>query len=269
MPILGIDQEKCIKCKLCIKACIRRYVEDEERKIIKFQDPTGTCGLCGHCIAVCPTEAILYEKLGDEPFSFEGIETLQKIIPYDTIYPFLRAHRSIRNYKKERVPSDMLEKVVKVMQYAPTGGNLRSEKYAILSEPEKIQALSNGIIEELLKTPSLKIRYEEAFEIRRKIYKNPVFFDAPHVIFVYSPIGAYLEWINIGILVTYGRLAAESLGLGTCWNGWSLMAFKANKKLLKLAGIRGAGWGAFTIGYPNIQYKRCPPRRPRKIKGLI
>jgi len=30
MPILGIDQEKCIKCKLCIKECIRRFVEDKE-----------------------------------------------------------------------------------------------------------------------------------------------------------------------------------------------------------------------------------------------
>lgn len=88
MPILGIDQEKCIKCKLCIKECIRRYVEDEEIDIIKFQDPTGTCSLCGHCIAVCPTEAIMYDKLGDEPYSFEGIETLQNIIPYDTIYQF-------------------------------------------------------------------------------------------------------------------------------------------------------------------------------------
>lgn len=163
----------------------------------------------------------------------------------------------------------MLEKVVKVMQYAPTGGNLRSEKYAILSEPEKIQALSNAIMEELLKTSSLKIRYEESFEARRKLYENPVFFDAPHVIFVYSPIGVYLEWINIGILVTYGRLAAESLGLGTCWNGWALMAFELNKKLKKLAGIRGVAWGAFTIGYPDIKYKRCPPRRLRKIKGLI
>ena len=268
MPILGIDQEKCIKCKLCIKECIRRFVEDEERDIIIFQDPTGTCILCGHCIAVCPTDAILYENFGDEPYTFNSIEKLENIISYDAAYKFLRAHRSIRHYKKDKVPEELLRKVVKVMQYAPTGGNLRAEKYAILLDPEKIHTLSEGIMEELLKHSTFRVRYEESLSIRKKLYKNPVFFDAPHVIFVHSSSDTFIEGIHIGIIVTYGRLAAESLGLGTCWNGWSLMAFQTNKKLLKLAGIRGKGWGAFTIGYPDISYKRCPPRRQKKIKGL-
>ena len=73
---------------------------------------------------------------------------------------------------------------------------------------------------------------------------------------------------NIGIIITYGRLAAQSLGLGTCWNGWTQIASLESKKVLKLAGIRGKRMGAFTIGYPYITHMRCPPRSRKPVKGL-
>jgi len=60
--------------------------------------------LCGHCIAVCPQDAIIYEDFGDVTFTFEGIEKLDSIVPYDNLYKFLRGHRSIRHYKKKRSP---------------------------------------------------------------------------------------------------------------------------------------------------------------------
>ena len=73
---------------------------------------------------------------------------------------------------------------------------------------------------------------------------------------------------NIGIIITYGRLAAQSLGLGTCWNGLTQIASLVNKKVMTLASIRGKHMGAFTIGYPDIFYKQCPPRSRKPVKGL-
>jgi nitroreductase len=210
----------------------------------------------------------LFEDVGDTPYTFKEIRNLDQLIPYDKLYNFLRAHRSIRHYKEKKVPKDILKKVITAMQYAPSGANLRAEKYAIISDPDRIEALSKAVLEELLSSPSTRSHYEESFRVRSKMYKNPVYFDAPHVIFVYASTDTFIEGINVGISVTYGRLAAQSLGLGTCWNGWTQMAFDKNKKLLKLAGIRGKGWGAFTIGYPDINYIRCPPRKQKKIKGL-
>jgi len=268
MPILGIDYEKCINCKLCVKECVRRFIEDEETNRVFFQDPTGTCSLCGHCIAVCPENAILYERFKDEPYTFDGIENPETIASYETIYNSLRANRSIRHYKKDKVPNDVLKKVIDAMQYAPTGANMRSEKYAIISDESKIKALSDAVLEELLSNPGTRTRYEDSFAVRKKIYTSPVYFDAPHVIIVFSTQGGMMEWINIGILVTYGRIAAQTLGLGTCWNGWTSGAFESNRKLVKLAGVRGVSWGVFTIGYPDIKFKRCPPRAHKRIKML-
>ena len=268
MPVLGIDYEKCINCKLCIKECVRRYSEDIENDRVVFSDPTGSCSSCGHCIAVCPENAIIYEGFKDEPYTFEGIEHPETIASYETVYKLLRANRSIRHYKKDKVPDDMLKKVIDAMQYAPTGGNMRSENYAIISDENRIKTLSDAVLDELLSSPGGKLSYQDSFEARKKMYTSPVFFDAPHVIIVFSTQGGMMEWINIGILVTYGRLAAQALGLGTCWNGWTSGTFASNRKLVKLAGVRGTSWGVFTIGYPVIKFKRCPPRPHKRLKIL-
>jgi ferredoxin len=268
MSILGIDYTNCTNCGLCVKVCPRGYYEEKEQKEIVFKGTFGPCLLCGHCIAICPQQAILYEDLGDEPYSFEGIENLQSYLPYEKMYNFLRANRSIRFYKSQKVPMDVLKKVISAMECAPTAANLRGEKFVIISEPDQLKMLSNAIIEELLQNPSTRSRFAQSFELKKKIYNSPLYYDAPHIIIVYSSGKSPLEHFNIGNIITYGRLAAQALGLGTCWNGWTQIAFRLNPKLPKLAGIRGRSWGVMTIGYPDIKYVRCPPLSHKKVKGL-
>jgi len=267
MPIVGIDYDKCNGCRLCIQEC-RFYIFDEAEKKILFKDIDNMCSLCGHCIAVCPQDAINYEDFGDEAFAFEEIEKLDSIVPYDNLYKFLRGHRSIRHYKKKEVPKETLKKVVDLMQYAPTGSNLRYEKYVIVSDREKLKNLSDMVIDTLLNTLGMRAQYEKPFEARKKNYEIPLFYDAPHVIIVSSMLDLRLADHNIGIIITYGRLAAQSLGLGTCWNGHIQIASQHNKKIMKLAGVRGNRMGAFIIGYPNITFKRAPPRSRKPVKGL-
>ena len=268
MAIIGIDYEKCINCGLCVSECPRRFTENKEKNRIVFQDPTGTCIICGHCIAICPEEAILYENLGDEPYIFDGIEDIGNYLSYDKIFNFLRANRSIRHYKKKKVPNDILKKVLRAMECAPTGANVRAEKIVLISDEQKLKSLSNAVLEELLKNPATRSRWEESFELRKKYYDYPIYFDAPHVIFVSSLGNTSIDNFNIGNIITYGRLAAQSLGLGTCYNGWTQIAFEKNRKLGRIAGIRGKSWGVITLGYPNVNYLRCPPRSHKKIKGL-
>ncbi|MHA1467143.1 MAG: nitroreductase family protein [Promethearchaeota archaeon] len=73
---------------------------------------------------------------------------------------------------------------------------------------------------------------------------------------------------DAGIALTYGMLAAESLGLGTCWIGMVQGAVSANRDILKILGIRGYVLGAFTLGFPAVKYRRTVPRAPLKIQGL-
>ncbi|MFX0105851.1 MAG: nitroreductase family protein [Candidatus Hodarchaeota archaeon] len=266
MPIIGIDYTKCTDCGLCVKECPRRYFEEQGK--ITFHDPSGSCISCGHCIAVCPQDAILYENMGDEPHVFDGIEDLSNYIPYEKMYNFLRATRSIRHYKSKKVPDNILRKVCRAMECAPTAANLRVEKFVILSDREQLKSLSDAVMEELLKNPSTRSQFSESFKKKKEIYEYPIYHDAPHVIIVYSRGKTTFEHFNIGNIITYGRLAAQSIGLGTCYNSWTQIAFELNPKLTKLAGVKGRSWGVITLGYPDINYVRCPPRSHKKVQGL-
>ena len=88
MPIIGIDYEKCNSCRMCIQECRKRFLLEESKNKVYFEDIDNSCSLCGHCIAVCPEDAILYENFGDKAFTFDGIEHLEKIVPYGSLYKF-------------------------------------------------------------------------------------------------------------------------------------------------------------------------------------
>ena len=267
MPIIGIDYEQCVNCHNCINICSRGLFNEEEQNKIIFQDPLNICNLCGHCIAGCPEDAIQYEKIG-QANSFEGINKLETFIPYENFYNFLAAHRSIRRYKIEKVPNDVLIKIFNAMQCAPTARNMRSESYAILSDEEEIMALSDAVQDEISKTSGLKEIYAERLTEAKKIFKSPIFFDAPHVIIVASRFDNEMEVTNIGIIVTYGRLAAQALGLGTCWNGLTQWAMGANNAIKRMTGVRGKKFGVFMVGYPDTTFYRTAPRSKKPIKGL-
>ena len=74
--------------------------------------------------------------------------------------------------------------------------------------------------------------------------------------------------INSGIALTYGMLAAETLGLGSCWIGVAQGVLSSNDELKELIGIKGTVSGVISIGYPKVKYYRFPDRPSLKVKGL-
>jgi nitroreductase len=74
----------------------------------------------------------------------------------------------------------------------------------------------------------------------------------------------------MGNIITYARLAAQSLGFGTCWNGWSQLGIQVDPTIKKLIKLRGNVFAAFTIGYPadDLKYFRVPPRKKESVKWI-
>ena len=267
MPIIGINYKKCNNCGICTSACPIPgyfYSRNEEDKVM-YDSHGKKCQMCGQCIAQCPEDAIMHENMGDT-FTFDGIQDLKLNVSYETIFHFLAGNRSTRRYKNEKVPSEVLEQVIRAMSYAPTGINMRSEKFTVISNRETLKTLSDAIKTELQKDPSIWRMFRRQFSLLEGIYDIPVYYDAPHVIVISSPMNTVMGGFNIGNIITYGRLAAQSLGLGTCWNGWTQMAMESNPKLKRIAKIKGNLIIAFTIGYPDVFYYRVPPRSQKKVK---
>ena len=271
MSVIGIDKGKCSNCKQCIPECGRGYFYVNKNGEIIFNESLNTCNICGHCIAICPEDAIITKDL-DDVETFPGIDSTETIVDYNKICKLIRAKRSIRRYKAKKVPEELIEKVFEAMRYAPSASNARKWRYLILSDREKIEALSD----EIVKTNYAYMGFqsgEQALKYFKSIGRS-IFYNAPHVIILYyrtveksgTMIGFRAN--DAGIALTYGMLAAESLGLGTCWIGMVQGAIPMNREILNILGIRGQVLGAFTLGFPAVKYRRTTPRPPLKIKGL-
>lgn len=267
MSIIGIDKDNCTNCKQCIRECGRGYFYLSDEGQVLFNNTVG-CNICGHCIAICPENAIITKDLED----VESIDPGEIIVESEQLFKLIRSKRSIRRYKSKKVPKELIDKVFEAMRYAPSASNARAWRYVILSDPEKIQLLSDEIV---------KVNYtymgfqsaEQALAYLQSINRN-LFYHAPHVVVLYyraieqSTVMIGLRANDAGIALTYGMLEAETLGLGTCWIGMLQGAIPLNKEILNILGIKGMVLGAFTLGYPAVEYRRTVPRPPLKIKGL-
>ncbi|MFW9877609.1 MAG: nitroreductase family protein [Candidatus Thorarchaeota archaeon] len=258
MPIIGIDYAKCTQCRYCIDECpTKNYcIETDEKKVI-FKPKT--CILCGHCIAICPKNAILYKDMKDFALEFE--EPIEFSLD-EELYKLIRSKRSIRRYKNQKVPNKIIEKIIKSIRYAPTAINLRNLKCIIISGKKKIEELTNSIIESMDSG-----RQKEYLKKSIENGINPFFYNAPHILILHSKNG----WgeINAAIALTYAMLYAETLGIGSCWIGGIQKYFLGNKEVPeKILGISNKVCGIMIFGYPSVKYHRAPPRPPLEVREM-
>jgi len=220
-----------------------------------FEDSRG-CILCGHCIAVCPQNAIIYKDMEDETLEFAANQDPADLVAYKDLFQLMRSKRSVRRYKPQKVPKELIEKVIDAMRYAPTGSNRRTMNCVVISNEETIKLLVDSIID--LKESGAMVK-----RLRRLRDKgiDPIFHHAPHVVILHSKNP--WDTRNAAIALTYGMLSAQTLGLGSCWIGMAHGTMNDSEKIrTQIAGIQDYVLGVIALGYPAVKYYRAPPRPP-------
>ncbi len=296
LKIIGIDKEKCIKCEKCIPSCSPRlfavHRESEVKKEIAFNDPYRFCFRCGHCITICPTDAIIYEN-AEPPFIFEEASSPEKILSYEDLMKLVRSRKSIRVYQDKPVPKKEIEAVLEAMRYAPSASNRQRIQYLVIIDKKKIASLSKDIVKLILKVRFvLKLKYVLApfvqGSLRRRLLsprtkvnldrlvertekgEDLIFFHAPCVIIAHSTPYSRMSGVDGGIVITHGTLAALTRGLGTCWNGFAQEYFERSIGAKKKWGIpkKHSVYGVFILGYPDIEFRGGVARRPLKVNWM-
>lgn len=289
MRVIQVEIDKCTSCDECIEECPRSLFRMDERgRPPRHDDPKRYCMGCGHCIAVCPSNAIIYKYDSDG----SSIPEFSKV-PYGSALSHLASRRSVRRYKKTPVPKEDIEAVLEAIRYAPSGSNNRSWNFIVITNPAKIRFLAEQTISAfklMRKMLSLKwlFRLFLPGKLKERLKgtaaedgidyvvgdfergKDRILFNAPCVIIIHSPSYGHIAGIDAGIVVTQGMLAAQARGLGTCWIGFLIEVTFFNRKLRKWLGIPPDErvWGVFTLGYPAVTYYRVPPRDKLRVRWL-
>jgi nitroreductase len=136
--------------------------------------------------------------------------------------------RAIRKFKDTKVEKELILELLNAARMAPSAINKQPWHFYILNDTEMIKRFSKAIIKNS-KMAMLKAGLKEAlhhilhpgsFHLKDGLdfFKadDPIFHDAPVVIFISSQKDNEWASLDIGMCAQNIMLAARSLGLGTC-----------------------------------------------------
>lgn len=258
MTSLELDHDHCIRCGRCVSVCPQRILGRKANGAVDFSHGAlARCIRCGHCVAVCPKGVLSLNHVS--PASLPLIEDAPlSDAQRDMLF---KARRSVRAYRDEPVPHDVLRKALEEARYAPTASNCEEVEWLLMEGRERLHALASRVAEWMASLPGRYQKVGEAF----RAGQDPILRGAPAVIFALGDVGAQWNVFDCSAAVTYLELALHSYGVGCCWSGFVLAAAANGVDLdLPIPEDKKICAGLM-IGYPALRYARIPPRKPVRL----
>ncbi|MBI9099787.1 MAG: nitroreductase family protein [Spirochaetaceae bacterium] len=234
------------------------------------------CILCSHCSAICPEGAVTIEKETGEEFS-----SLNEGFP-DNLRHLIKMRRSIRFYKNDPISREVINNIVNTVNHAPTGTNSRGVGMTILDSREKVNELTDilmshfdmitRILLNFITYPFLvlilgKVKTGKLFSYKKLISKywegdNILTYNAPLLMIFHAHRKSSAPAQDGVIWATTAMYYTESMGIGTCFNGFMVIGINTCRKARKFLKLKRNQkiYETFTAGYPRFSYKRSAVR---------
>ena len=163
--------------------------------------------------------------------------------------------RSIRKFKAQQIPQELISEILKAAMLAPSAHNEQSCFFTVIQNRELIKELNQAS-----KDAARNFHIDDI----RKIAEHPtldIFYGAPTVIIISGKPSALLNEINCAAATMNLLIAAESLDIGSCWNGIAGILFHQEPKkyasLFKLPDGYQPHY-AIALGYKDMQPINAP-----------
>lgn len=258
---ISVDHELCIKCYACISECPFDLINDDKEGFPQLRKAAvKRCIRCGHCMAVCSTDAL---DISISPLA-ESVSVHKALLPdSESVKHLLETRRSIRTYKKKKADHSTLESILDVSRYAPSAHNKQSVHWLMVEDPDEVQRLSGLVVEfmeELKIFPGLIRAWGNGVD---KVLRG-----APHLVIAHAD-ASYSEhpMEDCTLATAYLDLAAHSYGLGSCWAGFLVQAAAKHQPLIDALDLpeNHQVYTALMLGYPKFRYRHVPQRNELKV----
>lgn len=155
------------------------------------------------------------------------------------VYEAVKTRRSVRAYKPDAVPEDVLRRILETARLAPSANNRQEWRFIVVADAEK------------------RARLTEAANNQKFVGQAPVILAFCSTKSRVMTCGQDAGTVDTSIALSYVTLAAVAEGLGTCWLG----AFD-QEKAKDILGVPPDAQiiGMTPLGYPARDF----PARPRR-----
>jgi nitroreductase len=132
----------------------------------------------------------------------------------------IRTRRSVRKYKGDPIPEQIIRELLELAVWAPSGINTQTWAFVVLEDREYMKNLSGRAKTFLLE----RLKMMPQLEKYRGMLSDPdmdIFYGAPVLVMIYSSraSGTYLNDCSMAALNL--MLAAWDRGIGICWIGFA------------------------------------------------
>ncbi len=277
-----IDQERCTRCDACRALCIVRVFErlDGRVEVVAAE----RCWLCGHCVAVCPADAIVHSE-----YPIQECPALDpaELPSLDGLVGVLRERRSSRVFRDRPVERQVVRELVDVARWGPSASNEQPVEWLAFDDPDRIAALRGQAVAVLAQTvrllrsrllrPFLRLALgseqvekglesADSFEGLAECHaqgEDLIFFHAPVVLMAHVPDADYFARDDAVYAAYNLMLAAQRMALGTCQIGFFIVALDRSRGLRRALGLPEDRRVevVLVLGYPKYRFHRVPSRR--------
>lgn len=268
-----VDEELCIGCEECVSDCPVMVLTMNDGHPQVAPKRGQMCINCQHCLTICPVGAISIN--GAEPA--DCLETQGMFPAADKMETLIRGRRSIRRYKDENLDPALLQHLLEVAWQAPTGVNARQVLFTVVDDRAAMDRLRHQVMDRLAKLswadklPEGRKHFAGFVKQWREKGVDVIFRGAPHLLITSAPKDCHCPQQDCLIALSYFELYAQSLGVGTVWDGlatWTLTELMPEfKEELGIPADHQFGY-AMVFGKPAVQYHRTGSLRQPIINRI-
>jgi nitroreductase/Pyruvate/2-oxoacid:ferredoxin oxidoreductase delta subunit len=268
MAIVEINKETCTRCNACAFVCGAKLIYSKEGNYPRQVPGTDEfCLRCGHCIGICPTGSITHKEMPLEqcPPIDKKLE-----VSFKQVSQLIKSRRSVREFQDKPVSKEEIERIIDVARYAPTGHNMQEVQWLVINDRDKLRELSAIGVDWFRSMAEGNTPW--ALEMQGILRMHDMGFDiflrnAPALVTTFAEKGNPMAATDCAIALGYFDLAAKSIGLGCCWDGYFYVSAGSFEPMIKAVGLPEGymPYGALVIGYPEYNYPRIPSRKPARI----